>query len=251
MKKNLYSGLVLFFLVAGLVLSPVTSLLAQEKPSANSVKVLVKTIKENRPEIKDEITIPVITGSSNKNAQKSFNQQMEKDILKFKASLDKEALEFQKESKERKGRFIQYTARTDVKTLYNKNNILSIAVLYYQFTGGAHGATTQVTYNFDLTTGQVINLKNLFKEGFDYKTAINQEVNEQNKQRIIANNLTGTFYDKTISANFQNFYFQDNSLVMYFQPYDIDCYAAGIIRLKVPFSKLSDGLKDRFSFFIR
>ena len=36
-----------------------------------------------------------------------------------------------------------------------------------RYTGGAHGLTTKVSYNYNLKTGKELKLKDLFKEGFD------------------------------------------------------------------------------------
>ncbi len=51
-------------------------------------------------------------------------------------------------------------------------------VTYYQYTGGAHGLTTKVSYNYNLKTGNELKLKDLFKEGFDYKSIIDKKVKE-------------------------------------------------------------------------
>lgn len=38
----------------------------------------------------------------------------------------------------------------------------------------------------------------------------------------------------------QNFYFDEDNLYIYFQPYDIGPYAAGFITFKIPFSLIQD-----------
>ena len=46
---------------------------------------------------------------------------------------------------------------------YNKNNILSIPLTMYEFTGGAHGLTNIKSFNYDLATGKELKLEDLFK----------------------------------------------------------------------------------------
>lgn len=50
------------------------------------------------------------------------------------------------------------------KVLYNKNDILTVAVIVEKFTGGPHGLGLRRYYNYDLKTGNLISIQSLVKE---------------------------------------------------------------------------------------
>jgi len=130
----------------------------------------------------------------------------------------------------------------NVSNTANKNGLLSIPVEYYQFTGGAHGATEKRPYNFDLKTGRVIVLGDIFKEGYNYKKVINQEIKRQIKEN---NDLyfTGPGMGfETIKVN-QPFYLVDGGLTVYFAQYEIAPYADGIPEFKLPFTLFGNNVK--------
>ena len=66
----------------------------------------------------------------------------------------------------------------------NSQNITSFYIDYYQFTGGAHGITTRLSYNVDNITGKELKLSDLFKGGYEYKNVINKLLMLYNLIRI-------------------------------------------------------------------
>ncbi|MNP60188.1 Anti-sigma-V factor RsiV [compost metagenome] len=83
-------------------------------------------------------------------------------------------------------------------------------------------------------------LKDLFKEGYNYKDIINKEIGNQ-----IQKNKENYFTDKNgfkgISDN-QAFTFNDKEITIYFQQYEIAPYVTGIPTFNIPKSLLKDGL---------
>jgi hypothetical protein len=112
---------------------------------------------------------------------------------------------------------------------------------YYQYTGGAHGLTERRPYNIDLASGQILALKDLFNDNYDYRTIINDQVRSQislEPDKYFSNDLGF----KGIADN-QNFYLQEGFLVVYFSQYEIAPYASGIPEVKMPFAKFREGIK--------
>ena len=116
--------------------------------------------------------------------------------------------------------------------------------------------TFRDSYNIDLNTGRQLALKDLFKEGTDYKEIINREIERQ----IAADPdkfFTGEEWGfKTISDN-QAFYLGDAGtaedgvspggnvpgLVVYFDLYEIAPYVAGFPEFKIPWNLFGDAVQ--------
>lgn len=206
---------------------------------ASNVTVTDKNIKENNEAITVDLKIPVIKGLKNKSIETKINNIFYNDAIKFKAPLEKQAKADLKSSKKDKTyHFNKYSAVTVYKVRYNKNNILSITVVYGQYTGGANGLDVQRSYNFDLNTGKVIPLANVFDKNFDYKKVISAEVLSQMKA-----NSENFFSDaiksfKGIKTD-QPYYIENGNVVVYYGPFEIAPHSTGTPEFKVPFSKLS------------
>ena len=124
----------------------------------------------------------------------------------------------------------------------NSQNITSFYIDYYQFTGGAHGITTRLSYSVDNKTGKELQLSDLFKSGYDYKKVINFEIAnaiQMDKDKY----FTGKDGFKGISEN-QGFYLSSGNVVIYFQVYEIAPYVTGIPEFYIPVEKFDQkGLK--------
>ncbi|GGD76561.1 stalk domain-containing protein [Paenibacillus nasutitermitis] len=129
---------------------------------------------------------------------------------------------------------VKYEVQSDGST--RDNGYLSIKVLTYVFTGGAHGITRADTYNIhNAPKPSLITLKDLF--GANYKTVINKKVKE-----VIAANPEDYFQDtfKGISDD-QTFYLQGNHAVILFQNYEIAPYSSGLPEIQIPLANTETG----------
>ena len=205
----------------------------------NTINIKSKSIKESNMHLKADINIPVIEGIKNKDVEKQINFNLETKSIEFLKDVKLLQKEY-KEQSEKYGEVAQtFEARSEFKIGYNQNNILSIPIIYYQYTGGAHGIYFQKTFNFDAELGKEIKIRDLFKEDFNYKKIMNDKIAE-----TIAKNENSFFKDKFkgIDDN-TDFYLSNGELVIYFQLYDIAPYAFGIPEFKIPYSQIEKGLK--------
>lgn len=134
-----------------------------------------------------------------------------------------------------------FQAKSIYEVKYNKNDLLSFYIDYYQFTGGAHGITTRFTYVHDNQKGQILELKDIFKEGYDYKTAINKEIAKQ-----IEKDKDKYFEGKEGFLGIhekQKFYIEDDNLVIVYGLYEIAPYVAGIIEFRIPLITFTNEVK--------
>ncbi|WP_235550394.1 DUF3298 and DUF4163 domain-containing protein [Paenibacillus sp. Soil750] len=125
------------------------------------------------------------------------------------------------------------TAYYEIKT--NERRVLSLSLLNYAFSGGAHGMTIQQSLTFSTETGQSYTLKDLFKPGSDYVKRISDIVAAEIKQREIP--LLVEF--KGIRPD-QDFYIADKSLVIYFQLYELAAYVYGFLYFPISVYELQD-----------
>lgn len=211
------------------------------KKTPPPVQVTGKAIKEKGEVLQLSLNIPVVGGMESPDIQSQINTAFEKDAVDRKEAMAKEAEEFAREAKKQGYPLRPYELWTDFKVTYNKSGILSLYIENYEYTGGAHGMTVRKQYNLILNNGKEINLRELFREGTDYKGIINQEITRQISADPDKFFPIGEMGFKTIADN-QDFYFEEGGIVIYFGLYEIAPYAAGIQEFKIPFTLFKEGL---------
>lgn len=156
-----------------------------------------------------KVVIPYITGGTTPEAAEIMNKEI--------ASAARELMNDQgypsPDIQEMDGTF-------EIKT--NERGVLSLSLLNYVFTGGAHGNTLQRSLTFDADTGRSYTLAELFKPGSKYEKTLNKLIQAQIKARKLP--PLGEYPGITPD---QDFYIADKSLVIYFPLYAIAPYAWG------------------------
>ncbi|MCD9020487.1 DUF3298 and DUF4163 domain-containing protein [Cohnella sp. NL03-T5] len=156
-----------------------------------------------------KINVPYVTGGTTSAAANALNKTI--------ASANQALLKAQgfpsKDIQEMDGTF-------EIKT--NERGVLSLSLLNYAFTGGAHGNTLQKSLTFDANTGRSYTLGQLFKKGSNYEPRLNAIIQAQIKARQLP--LLVEYPGITPD---QDFYIADKSLVIYFPLYAIVPYAWG------------------------
>lgn len=114
---------------------------------------------------------------------------------------------------------------------YNENYIVSLYYDQYEFTGGAHGNTIRTSQNWDLRVAKQFALSYFYPNNPYYIIDILKEINNQIKQQLQAG--TNYYFDNYCELvldtfRLQNYYLTSNSIVIYFQQYDIAPYSSGI-----------------------
>lgn len=209
------------------------------------MNVETKLINKDNKFIEASLKIPVLT-ISNKEIQKAVNKKIESDIMKFYNDSFKEAENYFDDFPEMENKFV---ANSDFEIKKNTENILSILIKYYKYSGGAHGYYEYIPYNIDLASGKVFILKDIFKEGSNYEQAINDEIKKQIGALNLKNNLpeesTQLYTFKGINET-QKFYLKDDKIVVFFNLYDIAPYAAGIPEFSIDKSIIQNLLNEKY-----
>jgi hypothetical protein len=125
-------------------------------------------------------------------------------------------------------------------------NVMSYAVERYVFMGGAHGSNYRIFCNYDLATGNRLQEKDLFKEGFEAPMTelLLKNMVAQNADFQLVEDLEEYGYNVDEIHPNNNFFLTDSSLVYVFNPYDIAPYALGETEIAISYDELKDLLLD-------
>lgn len=126
----------------------------------------------------------------------------------------------------------------------NSNNLLSIVEEHYIYTGGAHGSYMLYPRNYNLNSSKQIYLSDLFCDN-GYTDVLNTKINE-----LVASNpeTYGELWEKPqiMPQHEYDFYFENNRLVIFFQPYTLSYFAKGYITFPIKLSEISGYLHEEY-----
>ncbi len=197
----------------------------------------LQTITNDTKYINSIVNIPIII-TDNKDIEKSINNMIKNDIMSAYNKVEQDAKAYLKNAPE--GYENPYIYNVDFKVKKNSDNMLSILVSYYQYSGGAHGFYENESYNIFMENGKNLKLKDLFKENIDYKKVINDIILKQIKE-----NKEDMYSFKEISDN-QKFFIEDNKLVIYYDLYEIAPFVAGIPEFKIDINEISHIVNSKY-----
>ncbi|QPA32539.1 DUF3298 and DUF4163 domain-containing protein [Thermaerobacillus caldiproteolyticus] len=157
-----------------------------------------------------ELYYPVIYGLPNKEAEKKINYEILASVQQI--LMDQGFYE---------NPLTEITGHFELKT--NEKDVLSLTIINYAYSGGAHGLTLMKGVTFDVSTGKKYLLSELFLDDSDYVKVLSSMVSTQIKERDIFL-LNPPF--KSVSPE-QDFYIADKALVLFYQLYKLTAYAFG------------------------
>ena len=201
-----------------------------------------QTINKNDKYINSIINIPIVM-TENKEVEKKINDMLRNEIMTFYNQSIEEAKSYLNNYPDTDNKFV---ANTDFEIKKNSNNMLSIVVTYYKYSGGAHGEYNNVAYNVYMKNGQFLSLSDLFKKDTDYKGIINNEIRKQVENLVKQDKDNLGIYQFTSIKDDQKFYIQDDNIVVFFDLYEIAPYAAGIPEFRINKDIFNHILKDEY-----
>jgi len=213
------------------------------KSSGTETGVTIKNVNETSDDEKIDVTLnyPQLSGLADQAVQDGINSLFRQEAASAKQEGQQNIKDYPPSLSPNK-----YETYFDYRIKYNRNNILSVIFLDYQYTGGAHGSTIQKAYTLDLQTGKEYAMKDLFKTGSDCAALFNSEVRQGIKDRELYELTTFS----AISAD-QAFYLDNSGVSVYFQQYEYFPYAAGIQTFTLDYPALKDVLDSSLSFLCR
>ena len=131
------------------------------------------------------------------------------------------------------------------KTSYR--GFASVTVSDYRFTGGAHGNTSYENFNADLKTGKLLSDADVFKDPAAAKKKIADLVYAK-----LVKDYSDRIYSEggdvkkslTDAGGLDILRFTKNGLEFQSTPYQVGPYAAGVVKVAIPYSEILDLFKD-------
>lgn len=133
------------------------------------------------------------------------------------------------------------------KVKYQQNDLLTYAMNFNEYTGGAHNMYATTYENFDLKQMRIIKLADLFKPNYQNElTAIIVHQLMVDHKVHSADELADKGYGATGNiAPTENFYFDDKGMTFVYNIYEIAPYNVGIITVHVDFDKLKNIMEEK------
>ena len=184
---------------------------------------------------------PQVTNLKNKSAQDKINAALKKHIqtsyngyLNNKEEEKEQRQEYFKinghEVPKEEEYMYTYVYQVSYEVKFNENNLLSIVMNDYMYTGGAHGTTIVTSYNFNILTGQQLFVGDIAKNQTNLNKIKDYAINELSKRNYGSNEEL-----KNIELNNNRpYYFTQNGIILMFQEYEVAAYAAGRPEVKIP-----------------
>ncbi|SDG68180.1 DUF3298 and DUF4163 domain-containing protein [Desulfosporosinus hippei] len=193
-----------------------------------------------------KITYPEIRNPENNPGISKINEYYSKQCDSFLGNALGDGLEMARADKEvaLSGgfEFRPHAYERSTEIYYNGNDLLSVVNLVYENTGGAHPNSGWLSETFDVKTGMRLTLA-------DILGGSSEEALEKVYQTVLAKikETEGTenfVYQENYADNVRRSYSEDdfvltsNSLMVYYQPYAIAAYVAGIPKFDLPYSQM-------------
>jgi hypothetical protein len=137
----------------------------------------------------------------------------------------------------------------DFEVSFYRKNLLVIEINGYDYPFcAAHGMPIKKHAHINVKTGQMYQLKELFKQGSPYVTRISELIADQ----IKSNTQSPYFFPEQYHGikEDQPFFINGSGLNIYFQPYEIAAFAAGFPTFTIPFDELKGMINETGSFWL-
>lgn len=133
------------------------------------------------------------------------------------------------------------------KILNSGEPIATVVLNSSSYLGGAHGASAQQYYNFDLKSKKLVTLDALLLA--KQKPRLEQLAHEAFKTWVIDAKLADNVQDYEQAWKFKlsdNYYLSKEGLILQYGEYDIGPYVVGLPRLTIPYAQLETVLKAQY-----
>jgi hypothetical protein len=122
----------------------------------------------------------------------------------------------------------------------NNGRVFSFKQSFYNYTGGAHGMSGELYYNYDVNNGKEISLLTLFSaKELQQLNAYGEELFRKQQEIPEGQDFTdaGYFFDDGFYLP-NNVLMTDKGLQFYYAPYEVGPYSLGDIKLFIPYEQL-------------
>lgn len=215
-------------------------------------EIVAKSVKETNKKLnyKIEVAYPEITAPLDNRFSK-FNQEAKALATRSVAAFRKDRTDAAKEEAEAEAAepstLSELTSDLsgDYTIVLANDALLSVRFDISQFTGGAHGTSSSSVLNYDVKSGKLLKLADVFKPGAKYVPVLSAYcVKDLKKQSGSNNNILP---DESIqegagpdAKNFGSWTISKKGLMITFDAYLVGPYVAGPQYVLIPYSVLKD-----------
>lgn len=242
--RYLFKTMMLFLLAVSAV---------AENQDGNAYSII--TFSEKTEYLEAEISYPVFADTALSELNKEIEERIfggfgENDLLSGYEKFRQEALETYEEllSWTEAGLWdddpcvYELEISTSEEDIFIDDTFVSVNLLWYEYSGGAHGNYWPVTYTFDRKLARLVTASEA--SGFTQKEIrdiCRQELQEQLK--VYLESEDGNFYLKWLMDGtepteeynpFSSFTYDGLTLSLFFPPYAVAPYAAGLLTVEIP-----------------
>lgn len=180
--------------------------------------------------------------SSEVQANKTPVQQLQERVQPYANSF----LEMDKELKTL-GASGQITISLSPKILNSDKPLATVVLNTSSYLGGAHGASAQTYFNFDLVSKKQVGLDQIIEA--NQKAKFEKLAHDAFKTWVIDSKLAESVNEYEQAWKFtlsDNFYLGKQGLILQYGEYDIGPYVVGLPRLMIPYDQLKGVLKSQY-----
>lgn len=130
--------------------------------------------------------------------------------------------------------------------LATSSKTVSYILETYEFTGGAHGGTTINTFTYDLSTGKLVTIENVFTPSYlsvvapMAKTYFTSSLGDNSQPSMIEDGTSAT------TTNYSSWYLTDKTVVFIFGQYQVGPYVIGIQEFPIEKSSIQNILQAEY-----
>ena len=135
--------------------------------------------------------------------------------------------------------------KTRIKLYATTNTTFTLAIINYNYSGGAHGNRTVEYENYTIEEGKELEMKDILVEGYLNKlTFIANRFYRESNKLTAQDSLTkiGWYGDNFILSD--NFAITTKGLEFLYNPYEIKPHIAGITTFLLPYNRITSLLKS-------
>lgn len=143
------------------------------------------------------------------------------------------------------GSFINFGLQRQTNVRRAGRNVLSLTYDDTTYTGGAHGYTGRYGHTFDIRTGEELTLADLTDNYDAFLSAAVEQLKDISYGAEYSAYWLNEGYEDQLAGLFRdnNWYFNDEGLVLMANPYELASYAAGLIEFTLPYAWLAYQIK--------
>lgn len=255
MKKKIFKAMLyllcIFTLISPIFIQAKTS--KKDKPGTaifvmSDIPCIMTTTKHINKDLSTlylDIKLPQLHGFSDKKFERNLNHRFLKEGKNKANDAVHNAEIYNKANLEDNIPPLKFEYLSNYTLIETVDPYFVIEFLDYEYSGGAHGLSTQKYIVLDTLNNKEILLSDLFKINAPYKEIINNEINRQITERTAKGEFffIGSDGFSGIKDNVQFYINKYGQLVIVFNVYEIAPYAAGAVEFPINSEILQGVLK--------